>query len=403
MSEQPLHTRLTCTTGNHYKEYVIDVVRDGNAWLVNFAYGRIGNALQTGTKTNSPVTYSMAMRVYNGLVSEKQDKGYVIDDASSNSRPNAMRDGIITTLRNAMEPTMQPPVKEKESTGLAPQLLTPITQEQAALYLSDSGWVMQQKYDGNRVFIVIGDGEVYGANRKGQKISLPMPVVNAMRALAKGSRGFVSVTLDGELIGEQYIAYDILKFNYIDFIESQMPYAERLDLLERFGKRSTSKAFRVTPTARTAKEKKDLFDRLKAINAEGCVFKLASAPYTPGRGPDQVKCKFWETCSCIILGYNSNKDSMDIGLLNESGKIERWGSVTMIGKERPKIGSIAEIKYLYAVDSLYQPVFIGERTDVDRKDCTIAQLKFKPGSPRAMANSTKPTPLRRAVRTMAEV
>jgi bifunctional non-homologous end joining protein LigD len=48
----------------------------------------------------------------------------------------------------------------------------------------------------------------------------------------------------------------------------------------------------------------------------------------------------------------------------------------------PKQGEIVEVRYLYAYEggSLYQPVYLGPRDDVDVAACRMDQLKFKPKS-----------------------
>jgi bifunctional non-homologous end joining protein LigD len=45
----------------------------------------------------------------------------------------------------------------------------------------------------------------------------------------------------------------------------------------------------------------------------------------------------------------------------------------------PAVGAIVEIRYLYAFrgGSVYQPVYIGERDDIDASACVADQLKFK--------------------------
>ncbi len=47
-----------------------------NLWNINFAYGKRGNTLVMGTKNESPVSFSCALRMYNNLVSSKLKKGY---------------------------------------------------------------------------------------------------------------------------------------------------------------------------------------------------------------------------------------------------------------------------------------------------------------------------------------
>ena len=42
---------------------------------------------------------------------------------------------------------------------------------------------------------------------------------------------------------------------------------------------------------------------------------------------------------------------------------------------------MVEVRYLYAFrerGSIYQPVYLGERSDIPADDCTVDQLKYKP-------------------------
>jgi len=46
----------------------------------------------------------------------------------------------------------------------------------------------------------------------------------------------------------------------------------------------------------------------------------------------------------------------------------------------PEVGDVLEIQYLYAMrpsGSIYQPVYIGPRTDIPASECTTDQLKYK--------------------------
>jgi hypothetical protein len=45
----------------------------------------------------------------------------------------------------------------------------------------------------------------------------------------------------------------------------------------------------------------------------------------------------------------------------------------------PEPGEVVEIRYLYCLrgGSLYQPVLIGKRNDVDQDECSAAQIKYK--------------------------
>ena len=62
--------------GSSDKVYQATIEPKGEQFVVNFAYGRRGSTLQTGTKTPNPVDYATAKATYDKLVKEKMAKGY---------------------------------------------------------------------------------------------------------------------------------------------------------------------------------------------------------------------------------------------------------------------------------------------------------------------------------------
>ena len=58
------------------KVYQCSIEPSGKGFMVNFAFGRRGTTLQTGTKTPSAMDYSTAKKVFDRLVNEKTAKGY---------------------------------------------------------------------------------------------------------------------------------------------------------------------------------------------------------------------------------------------------------------------------------------------------------------------------------------
>src|ERR1039457_3532182 len=62
--------------GSSDKVYQASIEPVGELFVVNFAYGRRGSTLSSGTKNSSPVDYDMAKRTYDKLVREKMAKGY---------------------------------------------------------------------------------------------------------------------------------------------------------------------------------------------------------------------------------------------------------------------------------------------------------------------------------------
>ena len=77
---------------------------------------------------------------------------------------------------------------------------------------------------------------------------------------------------------------------------------------------------------------------------------------------------------------NAAQQAMALALLDGQKRIA-VGNVTIPPNAAvPVAGEVIEARYLYAYKggSLYQPVFIGVRDDIDASACTMTQLKFKP-------------------------
>src|ERR1043166_9181502 len=62
--------------GTSDKVYQASIEQQNGGFVVNFAYGRRGSTMNTGTKTQSPVGYNEAKAIYNKLVKSKEAKGY---------------------------------------------------------------------------------------------------------------------------------------------------------------------------------------------------------------------------------------------------------------------------------------------------------------------------------------
>jgi len=69
--------KLYFQEGNSDKIYEVDLCETGmNQYLVNFRYGRRGNNLREGTKTDLPVDLNTAEKIYSELIASKTKKGY---------------------------------------------------------------------------------------------------------------------------------------------------------------------------------------------------------------------------------------------------------------------------------------------------------------------------------------
>jgi bifunctional non-homologous end joining protein LigD len=353
-TDTPDRITLHYRAGSSDKVYQAAVEPAGNdRFTVTFAYGRRGSTLQTGTKTASPVPYQVARAIHERLVIEKTAKGYTPAD-----------DG--TPYRNT--------VNEKRDTGIACQLLNPID-ETGLMHLLDSpDYALQEKFDGRRLLLRKSNGLLIGVNRLGLEIGLPAPMADEAEALHG------EFILDGEAVGEILYVFDVLSADGVDLRgEAYEVRLRRLYLLLATG---PQRHLRAIETVCLPAAKRERFERLRAEGREGAVFKNLHAPYTPGRpasGGAQLKYKFYETASCLVIGRN-DKHSVALGLF-KSGRVVPCGNVAVpAGREIPTEGTPVEVRYLYAFSqsgTLFQQVYLGPRDDIAATDCTIEQLKYK--------------------------
>lgn len=329
---------------NSDKVYNVQLVESPGGFEVNFAYGRRGSALNTGSKTSSPVAYAAAKKIYDKLVNEKTGKGY--KEVSTGG----------TTVITTADPT---------DTGFRPQLLNDIEEEDLEEYINDPSWCAQEKYDGKRRGLIRSGGALIGTNRKGLIVAIPDEL---QTMLNEGH-----YILDGEAIGDKTVIFD--------YVIPGLGFKERYEKL-RTEFSFDGKFTQLAPVAWTKKEKQDLLARLRNDNAEGIVFKKVDSEYKAGRpnsGGDQLKFKFCATASCIVTKVNKDKRSIMLAVHDGKGRIAIGNATVYPNQAIPSVNSIVEIKYLYYFPggSLFQPVLLGERDDLDEKDCHISKLKIK--------------------------
>jgi bifunctional non-homologous end joining protein LigD len=337
--------------GTSDKVYQAAIEEQGGGCVVNFAFGRRGSTLQTGTKTPAPVPFEKAKKVYDSLVRSKQAKGYT---PGPDGTPYQHTD------------------KQDRATGLLPQLLNAVDEAEVERLLDDPAHWLQEKMDGKRVLLRKRDGAVTGINRKGLTIALPEPIVKEALALPG------EFILDGECVGDRYHVFDCLRRDGKPLAGE--PLRERWKVLVCLVPKGV--AVQVLPMVATPGDKHDLFEFLKREGGEGVVFKRHDAPYVPGRpasGGPWLKHKFVATCSAVVAPGRVGKRSVALELLDGQKRV-MVGNVTIPGKTPiPKPGQIVEVRYLYAYPggSLYQPVYLGVRDDLYVTACTITQLKYR--------------------------
>ncbi len=345
-------SRLFYRDGSSDKEYHAAINPVDGGYTVTFAFGRRGSALTAGTKTTSPVPLEKARLIYDKLLAEKTAKGYTPAGVGT---PFAATDN------------------ESRVSGLVPQLLNSVDEEAAQALLADEAWCLQEKFDGKRIMVSVKSGQVEGSNRKGLCVSMPQEVVDSMAHLPDGE-------LDGELLGEKYVVFDVLKLGENDLRSSS--YRTRYEALRDSVRLSFGPNVCVAETAWDTAGKQAFYDRIAAAGGEGVVFKKVNGHSVAGRpasGGSQVKYKFYATCTCLVAAQNDQR-SVRLSLRDADGNAVGIGNVTIpSSKAIPPVGALVEVRYLYAYKggSLYQPAYLGERDDLDETDCDLGQLKYK--------------------------
>src|SRR4051812_40137003 len=144
--------------GSSDKVYQISIEPAGEGYVVQYAFGKRGTTLSTGTKTSSPVKCDAARAIYEKLIREKKAKGYTEGEA-----------GI----------PYQHSEKEDQVSGIHCQLLNPIEESDLEMLINSPDYWAQQKYDGRRVLIQKTGSVVSGINRKGLVIGLPSTLITS--------------------------------------------------------------------------------------------------------------------------------------------------------------------------------------------------------------------------------
>ena len=327
---------------------------DDGKFHVAFAYGRRGATMNTGIKTTEAVDYFKARAVFDKLVRSKTAKGY---SPGPDGTPYA---GTAS---------------ETQDTGVQCQLLNPVEEDALDRYLDNPQFMLQEKFDGRRLLVRKHAGEITGINRRGLKTGLPETIATSAVVLPG------DFLIDGEAVGDILHAFDLLENDGRDLRDE--PYNCRFSRLSLLLATHQPRHIRMVYGTVETSEKREMLRQLRESRREGVVFKNMDTPFTPGRpnsGGDQVKFKFYESASCVVLRRNRDRRSVALGLLSGIHLLE-CGNVTIPANHAiPASGDVVEVRYLYAYpesNALYQPVYLGARDDIPTSDCLFDQLRFK--------------------------
>jgi ATP-dependent DNA ligase len=245
---------------------------------------------------------------------------------------------------------------------------------------------MQEKMDGVRMILTRKGDSITAISRTGREATIPQEVHDTL--IKTSVQNYI---IDGELVGDVYHVFDLLRLQAMDFA-AKNTFEERYEALVELLNGIDDTNVKVVKT-HSGYDKTQAFEDLKS--AEGVVFKHRNAFYKAGRpssGGGYLKYKFYKSCSAIVTAIN-DKRSVSLGLIED---LPEHGSEYVVGRrlisvgnctipvnyDFPQNGDIVEIKYLYArkpSNALYQPSYLGKRTDIQLKDVLLSQLIYKVG------------------------
>ncbi len=316
MTSTTLYFSDLATGGSSDKIYAIQLVKKGQLYLVNFQYGRRNGTLIADTKTKSAVSKEEAEKIYIKTVREKLSKGYV--GAEAGSPPTAAPAPLPSNVGRSRYPV---------------ELLTEVSEEQAEKYITDARYLMQKKADGHRRQIEKLNGNIIGYNKKGEPTSVPSEVANELAKLPHDQ-----FFLDGELMGNAYVAFDMLELDGDKL--GKLGYDIRREELEELFE-DTHNHITVVPTWVTTAQKQAGLVLLKKLRAEGVAWKLRTAPYRAGRNGSHLKQKFLKSCTCKVVGLGHKGHNSAMLSLLKDGKWIEVGRASLNGKDPEiKIGSL---------------------------------------------------------------
>jgi bifunctional non-homologous end joining protein LigD len=342
--------------GGSDKVYLLQMVQVNDGYGLVYANGRRGSALKTKPKTTSPLSLVDATKEFDKIVKSK------INSASR-----------YAPSLNGGE-TLELSEKANKDSGLRVKLLNEITEDEALILCNHPDWVMQPKFDGERRPIIIKDGSADGTNRNGQFTGgLKTTIANALDST-------IDMILDTEDLGNFICTFDILEYNGKDL--RSLPFIERYNRLTDV--LMTNEMVRLSPLAVTTSEKIAMLDKVIKEGQEGVVFLLANAPYVAGKPANSanLKYKLYSEISVIVQKINTQR-SVQMAVINNQGDEVIVGNVTIPANASiPEVGSIIDVRYLYAYEggSLYQPIFEKPRNDIHKSECLQSRIKYKPTS-----------------------
>ena len=226
-------------------------------------------------------------------------------------------------------------------------------------------WCVQQKIDGERLLLEVQEnGTVKAYNRNGD----PKPIPDFLRNV----RVYTPTVFDGELLDGKYYVFDLAL--------PKVKFQERIKLAKLAVETANDTNIVLVPTY--TDNIPNRIEMLKALGAEGVIFRKLSAVYRSGKSSALLKYKFTRDADCVIMSRpkeaEADKQNFYLGMYRDGSLVEVGKCSALTGDgPKAKIGDVVKVSCLYATDSgkLYQPVTPRLRTDKKPEECTIDQLE----------------------------
>ena len=139
-------------------------------------------------------------------------------------------------------------------------------------FVASDEWVAQEKLNGERMVVMVKEGQVSAYNRQGEPKELPA-VVEAVALTSP-----VDFILDGEWVDGGFVAFDALSISGVDLTS--------LPQVSRFAALQTISPFLTVRQATTQAEKVEMLETIRVEKGEGVVLDANPNHF---RNPPKVK------------------------------------------------------------------------------------------------------------------
>lgn len=257
-------------------------------------------------------------------LSERDGQLFVVGSTTTTRPPPAPSSPFPTKIATSTE-AMRELLTEHQAGFVSPMLASAMPEDKTADDFRDSGWIMEEKFDGHRLIVRVVNYPIAGKNiakgvmawsRLGNVRTLPRHIEAPLSDLPVG-------VYDGELLVPGAKSYGVMAGQ-----NSGKEIFVLFDMLESSGKsimkteQHVRRAFleiaydvfydHIEFPVRLAEQHKPSMEFVKAVWArggEGAIIKKLSGRYTPGwRSPDWIKVKAIGSATLTIVGFKEGKN-----------------------------------------------------------------------------------------------